>query len=63
MPYAICPGCDADVYVSGKPTLGRQTRCPECDAVLAVVSENPLELDWTEEEDEGLCSVEEDEEQ
>ena len=50
MPYAICPGCDAEVDVSGNPRLGREIRCPECDGALVVVNLNPLELDWTEEE-------------
>ena len=54
MPYAICPGCDEDVYVSNRPRFGAIIACPGCDAKLEVVSVNPVELDWHLEDDEDF---------
>lgn len=55
MPYAICPGCDDEIYVPGKPRLGQRVGCEDCGYELEVVGLDPLELDWVyEEEDEEL---------
>lgn len=50
MPKAICPECGTMVNVGGNPYVGQQVTCPECDALLEVVSLNPLELDWAYED-------------
>ena len=52
MPYTMCPGCEGEVYIPGKPTLGQRVVCSDCNAELEVISANPLELDWLEEEGE-----------
>ena len=52
MPYTMCAACDEEVYIPGKPTLGQTVVCSDCNAELEVISVNPLELDWPE-EDEG----------
>ena len=52
MPYAICPGCDDELYVRGEPRLGQKVLCRECDETLQVVSVDPLEVDWAYEDEE-----------
>jgi lysine biosynthesis protein LysW len=53
MPYATCPGCNDDIYLSKRPRLGEVIYCPSCAAELEVISLTPLELDWHLEEDEA----------
>ena len=52
MPYAICPGCDDELYVRGEPRLGQKVLCRECDETLQVVSVDPLEVDWAYDEED-----------
>ncbi len=52
MPMAICPSCDEDVRIMGRPRLGQIISCPRCGSKLEVVSVNPVELDWAFEDDE-----------
>ncbi len=53
MPYAVCPGCDQNIYFRKTPKLGDIVYCDNCEADLEVVNVNPIELDWPwEEEDE-----------
>ena len=54
MPYTTCPACDDEIYLPKKPRLGAVVTCGSCGADFEVVSEDPLELDWLEEEDEDL---------
>ena len=51
MPYAICPGCDEEIYVA-RPRKGAQLTCNACNADLEVVETNPVELDWVYEDDD-----------
>ncbi len=46
MPIAMCPICDGDLLVRGRPSLGQRVVCPRCDAKLFIVWQDPLELDW-----------------
>jgi uncharacterized paraquat-inducible protein A len=46
MDQASCPECDELVSVQAPITLGQRVRCLECQAILAVIRENPLQLDW-----------------
>lgn len=52
MPYAVCPGCDQNIYFRKTPKLGDIVYCDNCEADLEVVNVNPIELDWPWEEEE-----------
>ena len=52
MSKTICPVCNADIKVKSI-YLFNQVRCPECNALLEVVEENPLKLEEVFEEGEG----------
>lgn len=53
MPKAFCPACDADIEIEQEDaSLFNQVRCPECDALLKVIEESPLELEEVSEEGE-----------
>ncbi|MGI5915701.1 MAG: lysine biosynthesis protein LysW [Anaerolineae bacterium] len=60
MPYAVCPACDEDVHLPGRPRMGDVLFCPSCEAELEVVSTNPLDLDWRLEDDDDYDYDEED---
>jgi hypothetical protein len=65
MPYATCPGCDENIFVSARLREGDTVRCSHCDAELEVVSTSPLELDWPfyEEETEDEWDADDEEEE
>lgn len=48
MPRTMCPGCDRQFTVDGRPRVGQRVICPGCGDELVVVWESPLELDWPE---------------
>jgi len=51
MPKAFCPVCNANIEIEQEDaSLFNQVRCPECDALLKVIEENPLELEEVPEE-------------
>ncbi len=51
MPKAVCPVCEMDIRLRGSACLtGSRLRCPECDQLLEVTSERPLELEEALEE-------------
>jgi len=52
MSKSICPVCNANIKVESS-YLFKQFRCPECNALLEVVEEKPLELEEVFEEAEG----------
>ena len=54
MPYAVCPGCNEEIYLPKRPQLGDIVTCEGCENELQVVSTNPLELDWYDEDEEDL---------
>ncbi|HEY59459.1 MAG TPA: lysine biosynthesis protein LysW [Anaerolineae bacterium] len=49
---SICPNCDSKVLLSGAVKLGDIVNCPKCGEELEVISLNPVELDYTPDEDE-----------
>ena len=51
MPYALCPGCDEEIYVP-VARVGAKVTCRACKDELEVVGVNPVELDWAYDEDE-----------
>ncbi len=51
MAFAVCPGCDGNVYIAGRPRMGQKVTCNGCEEELVVVSTDPLELDWPQEEE------------
>jgi len=62
MRKTICPVCNANIKVES-PYLFSQVRCPECNALLEVVEENPLELEEVFEEEDRKEDDGDDEEQ
>lgn len=62
---SFCPSCDGKIRLDVKPQKGQMVICPHCEAELAVVSVNPLELDWALEldEDEDIVWEAEEEEE
>ncbi len=42
---ALCPECDSSLKLGTHPRRGQPITCPECEALLEVVSLSPLELD------------------
>ncbi len=45
MPTAICPECEADVYVDADSEQGEVKTCEECGTSLVLVGLDPFELD------------------
>ena len=53
MAKVICPACEARLALPHEDlSLYARFRCTSCDALLEVIDENPLELDWIFEDDE-----------
>jgi hypothetical protein len=52
MPYAVCPGCDENVYISSRVKVSAIVHCSHCDSDLEVISIDPYELDWPYLEDD-----------
>ncbi|MEW5825347.1 MAG: hypothetical protein AB1778_00790 [Candidatus Bipolaricaulota bacterium] len=49
----VCPVCDAAFDVDKEElSLFNRLRCEECEALLEVVEEDPVRLEWIEEEDD-----------
>jgi len=66
MPITVCPGCDEDISIAGRPILGQLVTCEHCGSQFEVISVQPLELDWAfdelEEDDDDLYDEDEDDE-
>jgi len=45
-----CPECDARLRFRRTLRRGEIIQCPECDVALEVISVEPLELDWANED-------------
>jgi lysine biosynthesis protein LysW len=53
MSKIVCPVCDAAFDVDkDELSLFNRLRCEECEALLEVVEEDPLRLEWIEEEED-----------
>jgi len=49
----VCPVCDATFDVDKEElSLFNRLRCEECEALLEVIEEDPVRLEWIEEEDD-----------
>jgi lysine biosynthesis protein LysW len=48
---SYCPDCDFRIRFHKPPQKGQLVKCPECGVISEVVSTNPVELDWAENED------------
>ncbi|MCX6092755.1 MAG: hypothetical protein NTX23_07825, partial [Candidatus Bipolaricaulota bacterium] len=63
----VCPVCDAALDLDkDELSLFNRLRCEECEALLEVVDEDPIRVEWVEEDDdfeddEELDAEEEDE--
>ena len=49
---AFCPECNGNVTFKRTPWLGEKVTCRHCDTDLEVVDLNPIELDWTFDQDD-----------
>jgi len=50
MPAIECPTCEASFEVSRSLKIGDRIECPGCGEQLEVVSDDPLEVDYWDEE-------------
>jgi lysine biosynthesis protein LysW len=48
---AACPDCGARIYFAARPELQDEVECEECNAVLEVINNNPIKLQWAFEMD------------
>ncbi len=49
----LCPVCDAGLDLDkDELSLWNRVRCEECEALLEVVDEDPIRLEWIEEDDD-----------
>ena len=46
MNMATCPICEEKIKLSNKVSILDRLTCPTCDALLEVLSTNPIEIDW-----------------
>ena len=49
---ARCPSCDSRIYFERRPDTGEIIVCPECEASLEIMRNNPIRLDWAYDEGE-----------
>jgi lysine biosynthesis protein LysW len=49
---ARCPECDSRIYFERRPDTGEIIVCPECEASLEIIRNNPIRLDWAYDEGE-----------
>ena len=49
MPTGFCPECDAEIKFKVAPRIGFETNCQGCGALLKVIADAPIELDWADE--------------
>lgn len=52
MAVALCPSCEGQITVRGNAQIGDSVRCPHCYEDLEVIETQPIELDWSYDEDE-----------
>jgi alpha-aminoadipate carrier protein LysW len=50
MALVTCVECDEEIELNGRPRLGQTLVCISCGAQLEVVSTNPIEVDWADDE-------------
>lgn len=62
MATGSCPECEGDIRFIGPPRKGHAVTCPTCGAYLKVVSESPIELDWSNGDLEGYLDASDDDE-
>jgi lysine biosynthesis protein LysW len=48
---AFCPECNSTISFKRTPWLGEKVTCRHCDTDLEVVDLDPIELDWTFDQD------------
>ncbi len=49
----LCPVCDAALELDkDELSLFNRLRCEECEALLEVIDEDPVRLEWIEEDDD-----------
>ncbi|KAA3659425.1 MAG: hypothetical protein DWQ04_22380 [Chloroflexi bacterium] len=47
-----CLDCEKRITFKTTPRMDQTVVCPHCDAMLAVVDLNPIEVDWAFEDDD-----------
>ena len=56
----LCLDCEKRIVFKKTPRLDETIICPHCEAMLAVVELNPIELDWAYEDDDDYDGYDED---
>ena len=49
---APCPDCGENIILRGTIRVGKQVTCPHCEAELEIIEMDPVELDWTYDDDD-----------
>ena len=57
---APCPDCGEDIALRGTLRVGKQVTCPHCEAELKIIEIDPVELDWTYDDDDSDENEDED---
>jgi len=52
MALVTCVECDEEIVLNGRPRLGQTLVCISCRARLEIVSTNPVEVDWADDEED-----------
>ena len=51
MSISKCPLCGEKIKVGNQPWLGQEFECPACEAILEVVTLDPVSLDYPYDDD------------
>jgi hypothetical protein len=51
MSTVICPYCEEVIKPPQRLKIGQRMTCPYCDEKLVVMQLQPLELEWTDDDD------------
>ena len=47
-----CVDCGEAITLTGRIEMGQAVRCPDCGVSMAVISLNPVQVDWADGEPE-----------
>lgn len=47
-----CVDCGEAITLTGRIEMGQAVRCPECGVSMGVISVDPVQVDWADDEPE-----------